>query len=67
MYVDDLMIGGENVEIIVEKKVIIIEKKFIIIKVFKDVLFIVYKWYLKVLDLVVISSLFYEKEIIYVK
>lgn len=56
MYVDDLMIGGENVEIIVEKKVIIIEKKFIIIKVFKDVLFIVYKWYLNVLDLVVCSS-----------
>lgn len=60
MYVDDLMIGGENVEIIVEKKVIIIE-------VFKDVLFIIYKWYLNVLDLEVISSLFCEEELIYVK
>lgn len=59
LYVDDLMIGGEIVEFIVVKKVIIIE-------VFKDVIFIIYKWYFNVLELEIISGLLFE-ELFYVK
>lgn len=60
LYVDDLMTGGENTEIIEEKKVITTE-------VFKDASFTIHKWHSNLPDLEAISSSPCEKELAYAK
>ena len=60
LYIDDLMTGGENVEITAEKKVITTD-------VFKDASFTIHKWHSNVPDLEAISSSPCEGELTYAK
>ena len=60
LYVDDLIIGGENAEITAEKKVTTTE-------VFKDASLTIHKWHSNVPDLDPVSSSPCEEEITYAK
>ena len=60
LYVDDLMIGGENAEIMAERKTITTE-------VFKDASFTIHKWHSNVPGLEAISSSPCEEELTYAK
>jgi len=60
LYIDDLMTGGKNAEIIAEKKIITAE-------VFKDASFTIHKWNSNVPDLEAISSSPCEEGLTYAK